>query len=48
MEAAFYGIGVLVADSESVDLLLEPRPYTPRRHTPAAWCFTEEFHHRIG
>ncbi|MFE2470094.1 hypothetical protein [Streptomyces mirabilis] len=48
MEAAFYGIGILVADGESVDLLLEPRSYTPRRHTPAAWCFTEEFHHRIG
>jgi hypothetical protein len=48
MEAAFYGIGVLVADGESVDLLLEPRLYTPRRPTPAAWCFTEELHHRIG
>lgn len=34
MEAAFYGIGVLAADGESVDMLLEPRPYTPRRHTP--------------
>ncbi|MFD7550441.1 hypothetical protein ACFV0R_26790 [Streptomyces sp. NPDC059578] len=47
MEAAFYGIGILVADGERVNMLLEPRPHAPLRHTPAAWCFTEEFHHRI-
>ncbi|MFD5555790.1 hypothetical protein ACFWIA_18365 [Streptomyces sp. NPDC127068] len=37
-----YGIRILVADGERVNMLLEPRPHAPLRHTPAAWCFVEK------
>jgi hypothetical protein len=50
MEAAFYGVGVLVRTGaeEGTVMALEPRPYRPQRHTPAAWCFTEEIHQQLG
>lgn len=49
MEAAFYGIGVLVCtDADGTVMVLEPRSYRPQRHTPAAWCFTEELHQQLS
>lgn len=47
MQAAFYGIGILAPAPSGADLVLEPRAYRPRRHTPAAWCFVEELHQRL-
>ncbi|WNO70158.1 hypothetical protein [Streptomyces sp. AM8-1-1] len=49
MEAAFYGVGVLVrTGTEGTVMALEPRLYRPQRHTPAAWCFTEEIHQQLA
>lgn len=42
LEFGFYGIGVcLEHDSGEVETLVEPRPWRPKRHTPAAWWFAE-------
>jgi hypothetical protein len=48
MEAAFYGVGLLFPTTTGAELVLEPRPYRPRRHTPTAWCFVEELYHRLS
>lgn len=42
LEFGFYGIGVLLqhADDE-LETLVEPQPWWPKRHTPAAWWFAE-------
>lgn len=42
LEFGFYGIGVTLehADGE-LETLVEPRPWRPKRHTPAAWWFAE-------
>ncbi|MEU3544859.1 hypothetical protein [Streptomyces paromomycinus] len=47
MQAAFYGIGLLRPSFAGVDLVLEPRPYRPQRHTAAAWAFVEELAVRL-
>ncbi|SEE34499.1 hypothetical protein SAMN05428938_7932 [Streptomyces sp. KS_5] len=43
-EADFYGIGVFLAAEDGVEMVLEPAPYRPLRHTAAAWCFVEELY----
>lgn len=43
-EADFYGIGVFLAAGDGVEMVLEPAPYRPLRHTAAAWCFVEELY----
>ncbi|NEE23017.1 hypothetical protein G3M58_93280 [Streptomyces sp. SID7499] len=43
-EADFYGIGVFLATGDGVEMLLEPAPYRPLRHTAAAWRFVEELY----
>ncbi|MFI6567079.1 hypothetical protein [Streptomyces sp. NPDC050534] len=43
-EADFYGIGVFLAAGDGVEMVLEPAPYRPLRHTAAAWCFMEELY----
>ncbi|MFI5680031.1 hypothetical protein [Streptomyces cellulosae] len=43
-EADFYGIGVFLAIGDGVEMVLEPAPYRPLRHTAAAWCFVEELY----
>lgn len=42
-EASFYGIGVATRspDGEPPTVLLAPRPWVPKRHTPAGWNFAE-------
>jgi hypothetical protein len=47
MQAAFYGIGILEDTGAGLELALAPRSYRPQRHTPAAWCFTEELYQRL-
>lgn len=47
MEASFYGIGILVGTGDNVEMLLEPRPYRPERHTAAAWQFIEQLYAQL-
>jgi hypothetical protein len=42
MRASFYGTGVCVFDGRRLDMVVEPRPYIRKRHTPAHWWFEEE------
>lgn len=46
-EASFSGVGVLLDSPSGIDMVLQPRPYRPRRHTAAAWNFTEELYRRV-
>ncbi|MFI7089617.1 hypothetical protein ACIBUR_39285 [Streptomyces anulatus] len=46
-EASFYGVGVLLDSPSGIDMVLQPRPYRPQRHTAAAWNFTEELYRRV-
>jgi hypothetical protein len=48
LEAAFYGIGILIPAGGGVELVLEPRAYRPRRHTAAAWRFVEQVYQRLA
>lgn len=42
LEFGFYGIGLLLAHGGGeLETLVEPRPWRPQRHTPAAWWFAE-------
>jgi hypothetical protein len=42
-EFDFYGIGIALEHEDgSLETVLEPRPYRPKRHTPAAWWFAEQ------
>ncbi|WP_380281948.1 hypothetical protein [Kitasatospora purpeofusca] len=47
VEAAFYGIGVLVHGPDGIRVALEPEAYRPQRHTAAAWEFVEEVYGRL-
>lgn len=41
-EFDFYGIGIILEKSDgSVETVVEPRPWRPKRHTPAGWWFAE-------
>lgn len=46
-EASFYGVGVLLDSPCDIEMVLQPRPYRPQRHTAAAWNFTEELYQRV-
>ena len=41
-EAAYYGVGVVVAEAGEVRVLADPEPFTRRSHKAAGWWFTEE------
>jgi hypothetical protein len=42
-EFDFYGIGIVLENPDgSLETVLEPRPWRPMRHTPAAWYFAEQ------
>lgn len=41
-EAAFWGVGVVVGG----ELVLEPSPWRPQRHTAAGWRFVEQVYER--
>lgn len=42
-EFEFYGIGVVLEHSDgALETVVEPRPFQPKRHTPAAWWFAEQ------
>ncbi|MFG2276719.1 hypothetical protein ACGFNY_44045 [Streptomyces chartreusis] len=42
-EFDFYGIGIVLEHPDgSLETVLEPRAWQPKRHTPAAWFFAEQ------
>lgn len=41
IEFGFYGIGVVLEADGGTEMLVEPRPWRPMRHTPAGWWFAE-------
>jgi len=47
MRASFYGTGVCVFDGHELDMVVEPRTYVRKRHTPAHWWFEEEVYAQI-
>jgi hypothetical protein len=42
LQAGFYGVGVIVVDERSTELLVEPEPFQRFRFTAAGWRFLEE------
>lgn len=41
-EFDFYGIGIILEKPDgSLETVVEPRPWIPKRHTPAGWWFAE-------
>ncbi|TQM83047.1 hypothetical protein FHX81_5460 [Saccharothrix saharensis] len=42
VRASFSGCGVCVFSGKQLDMVVEPRRYVRRRHTPAQWWFAEE------
>jgi hypothetical protein len=47
MRASFFGAGVCVFDGHKLDMIVEPRPYVRKRHTPAHWWFEEEVYAQV-
>jgi len=47
LQAGFYGVGVVVADEHSAEVLVEPAPFERLRSTAAAWRFLEEVYRRV-
>jgi hypothetical protein len=42
-EFDWYGIGVLLEhEGGELETVVKPRPFVPKRHTPAAWWFAEQ------
>ena len=42
-EFDWYGIGVLLEHEDgALETVVDPRPFVPKRHTPAAWWFAEQ------
>lgn len=48
VEAAYYGIGVLVADAGTVRILANPEPFTKQNHKAAGWWFAEEIYTQLS
>jgi hypothetical protein len=42
MQAGFYGVGVIVVDEQSAEVLIAPEPFRRLRFTAAGWRFLEE------
>ena len=47
MEAAYYGIGVLVPREGGLEMVASPEEFRPARHTAAAWLPVEEIYRRL-
>ena len=47
LQAGFYGVGVIVADEQSTELLVEPEPFRRLRFTAAGWRFLEEVYRMV-
>lgn len=47
LQAGFYGVGVIVVDDQSTEVLVEPAPFQRLRFTAAGWRFLEEVYRRV-
>jgi hypothetical protein len=47
LQAGFYGVGVIVADGQSTEVLVEPEPFRRLRFTAAGWRFLEEVYRMV-
>jgi hypothetical protein len=47
LEAGFYGVGVIVVDDESTEVLVEPAPFQRFRFTAAGWRFLEDVYQLV-
>jgi hypothetical protein len=47
LQAGFYGVGVIVADEQSTEVLVEPEPFQRLRFTAAGWRFLEEVYRMV-
>lgn len=47
-QASYFGVGVCVSFDQELHMLVEPRPYVRKRHTPAQWWFAEEAYRQIS
>jgi hypothetical protein len=47
MNAAFYGTGVCVLVDRELHMVVEPRAYVRRRHTPSHWRFAEDVYFQL-
>ena len=48
MEADFYGIGLLVATGNEVEVVVPPRPFVRRRYTAASWQLIENAYRQLS
>ncbi|MEV4096250.1 hypothetical protein [Streptosporangium saharense] len=47
-QADFYGIGLLVAREDGVEVVVAPRPFVRKRFTAAGWQFLEEVSRQLN
>ena len=48
MQTDFYGIGLLVARGDNVEVVVPPRPFVRKRFTAAGWQFLEEINQQLN
>jgi hypothetical protein len=48
LQAGFYGVGVIVVDDQSTEVLVPPAPFRRCRWTAAGWRFLEEVYRAVG
>lgn len=47
LQAGFYGVGVIVVDDQSTEVLVEPAPFQRLRFTAAGWRFLEDVYQLV-
>ena len=47
LEAGFYGVGVIVVDGQTPEVLVEPEPFKKVRSTAAGWRFLEDVYRLV-
>lgn len=47
LQAGFYGVGVIVVEDQSPEVLVEPAPYQRLRFTAAGWRFLEDVYRLV-
>jgi hypothetical protein len=48
VEAAYYGVGVVVAETGEVQVLAHPEPFSRQGHKAAGWWFAEEIYAQVS
>jgi hypothetical protein len=47
LQASFYGVGVVVVENNSTEVLVKPTPFQRHRFTAASWRFLEEIYRSV-